>query len=59
MMIILVIYMSELIVEISTDRLTLKNESVSGISQGWQKEPSKFYMLVVPTFSVTCLVLFM
>lgn len=51
--------MSELIVEISTDRLTLKNESVSGISQGWQKEPSKFYMLVVPTFSVTCLVLFM
>jgi len=51
--------MSELIVEISTDRLTLKNESVSGISQGWQKEQTKFYILVVPTFSVTCLVLFM
>jgi len=51
--------MSELTVEISTDRLTLKNESVSGISQGWQKELTKFYMLVVPTFLVACHVLFM
>jgi hypothetical protein len=51
--------MSELTVEINTDRLTLKNEFVSGKSQGWQKEPTKFYMLVVPTFSITYLVLFM
>jgi hypothetical protein len=51
--------MSELTVEISTDRLTLQNKSASGISQGWQKEPTKFYMLVLPTFSITYLVLFM
>jgi len=48
--------MSQLTGEISTDRLTLKNESVSDISQGWQKEPTKYYMLFVPTFSVTYLV---
>jgi hypothetical protein len=48
--------MSQLTGEINTDRLTLKNESVSGISQGWQKEPTKYYMLFVLTFSVTCLV---
>jgi hypothetical protein len=43
----------QLTVEISTDRLTRKNESVSGISQGWQKEPTKFYMLVVSALSIT------
>jgi len=54
----LVTCMSERTIEISTDRLTLKNKTVSGISRGWQKEATKFYMMVVPTFSITCLVLF-